>query len=626
MKQADIIFDSRDEYFKSPAGAVKADTQLTFRILVSKEVNPLSARLVIRYDRHDAPAHYDMAGGTETPVPTDDYVAFTTTFTIHDTGLYWYGFEVLTDNGILQIGKDYGKNIAIITEDDASWQQTVYQRAYDVPDWICGGVYYHIVVDRFHPSGRKRLVTEGKILRRDWGGTPEWRPQDGHILNNDFFGGDLEGIRQKLPYLADLGVTCLYLSPVFEAYSNHKYDTANYEKIDPMFGSEEDFRNLCEAASECGIRVICDGVFAHTGSDSIYFDRFGRYASKTGVPGAYRHPDSPYRDWYFFHEDESYDCWWDFKTLPKLNKRNAEYTEYMTGENGIVRRWLRSGAAGWRLDVADELPNDFLDAIAHAAKSEKSDALLVGEVWEDASSKIAYDERKNYFEGNRLDAVMNYPFRTAIIDFVRHGKSEALAQTVESIVENYPPEVLHCLMNVLSTHDSVRIITALAGKDLGTDPPRNLQAITRMNDKRWEHGIRLLKIASLIQMTLPGVPSIYYGDEAGTEGYKDPFNRTCFPWGRENADLLAWYKKIIQIRLTHEIYKTGSYRTIESADGLYAFERFDDAHASIMTVANCGETPHRFSLEGAWTDLLDGQKKTGTFTVFPGEVLLLERS
>ena len=632
MNQAKIIFDSRNEYFKSPQGAVQAETNLTYRILVAKDLQPIAVRMIVHYDRHDLPAQYDMNGGTDTPAETDDYQMFFSSFTIHDTGLYWYHFEVLTDDGLLRIGKD-SKNRAIISDNPASWQLTVYRRSYSAPDWIYGGVYYHAFVDRFHKSGRARVPQPFKMIRHDWGGVPEWEPKNMKIYNNDFFGGDLEGIRQKLPYLAELHVRCLYLSPIFEAYSSHKYDTGNYECIDPMFGTEEDFKRLCAEAAEYDIRVICDGVFAHTGSDSKYFDKYGHYAERAAAagitdapPGAYEHPDSPYRSWYYFHEDETYDCWWDFKTLPKLNKHDPGYIEYITGENGIVRKWLRAGASGWRLDVADELPNDFLDQLVSAAKAEREDSIIIGEVWEDASNKVAYEERKNYFEGNRLDSVMNYPFRSAIIDFVRYGNADDLAQTVESIVENYPPEVLHALMNLLGTHDSIRIITALAGQDLGTDPPRELQAKTHMTDAEWEVGIRLLKIASLLQMTLPGVPCIYYGDEAGTEGYKDPFNRTCYPWGNENQELLNWYKKITSIRTSHAVYQRGNYRTVAAGEGLYAFERFDDSNrAEIMTIACCGEHEKHLPLEGSWQDLLTGETYHGTVTVFPGDALLLEK-
>ena len=639
MKKADVIFDSRNDFFKTPQGAVESDTKITYRLLAAKSLAPVSVKLVIKYDRHDIPAKYEMSGGYDTAVETDDYLEYFTSLTIHDTGLYWYHFEILTSDGPLIIGKGPG-NRPVVSDAPDSWQQTVYKRAYDAPEWIYGGVYYHVFVDRFHQSGRKRIEHPDKTTRYDWGGQPEWRPRNLKIYNNDFFGGDLEGIRQKLPYLAELNVTCLYLSPIFEAYSSHKYDTGDYEKIDPMFGSEEDFKRLCEDAAKYDMRVICDGVFAHTGSDSKYFDKYGHYwgAGKAGVaggsgetdmpggPGAYGHPESPYRSWYYFHDDGTYDCWWDFKTLPKLNKRDPGYVDYITGENGIVRKWLRAGASGWRLDVADELPNDFLDALVSAAKAEKNDSLIIGEVWEDASNKVAYDERKNYFEGNRLDSVMNYPFRTGIIDFVRYGRAEELAQTVESIAENYPPEVLHCLMNVLGTHDSFRIITALAGQDLGTDPPRYLQAQTHLSDEEWEAGIKLLKIASLIQMTLPGVPCIYYGDEAGTEGYKDPFNRTCFPWGNENKDLLDWYKTLTSIRTSRGVYKRGNYRTIASNGGLFAFERYSPDTSPVITAANCGEEEQHLSLEGTWHDLLTDQTFEGNVTVFPGDSLLLERS
>lgn len=631
MNKAKIIFDSRNRSFKSPQGAVKAGTTLTYRILVSKDLQPAAVRLIIRYDRHDLPAQHEMNGGSETPVETDDYREYFVSFTANDTGLYWYSFEVITDDGILHVDRDI-RNRAVLSDAPSSWQQTVYQRAYDTPDWMYGGIYYHIFVDRFHKSGRDRISPPRKTIRHDWEGEPEWQMKNMKIYNNDFFGGDLDGIRQKLPYLAELNVTCLYLSPIFEAYSNHKYDTGDYEKVDPMFGSEEDFRALCKEASEYDMRVICDGVFAHTGSDSKYFDKYGHYAERAAAagmddaaPGAYGHPESPYRNWYFFHDDGSYDCWWNFRTLPKLNKHDPGYVDYVTGENGIIRKWLRAGASGWRLDVADELPNEFLKKLVAAAKAEKSDALIIGEVWEDASNKIAYDERKNYFEGDRLDSVMNYPFRTAIIDFVRYGTAENLAGTVESITENYPPEVLHCLMNVLGTHDSVRIITALAGNDLGSDPARDIQASTRMTGQEWERGIRMLKIAALIQMTLPGNPCIYYGDEAGTEGYKDPFNRTCFPWGHENAELLGWYKKITSIRKSHLVYRQGSYRTIAAANGLFAFERSCDGEKPVITAVCCGESEQHLPLEDRWLDLLTGQICRETMTVFPGDVLLLEK-
>ncbi len=615
-----VIFDSRNKEYKIPVGAIPAHTALTLRLLIAEELQPLSLRVVVQYDRHEQPAFYEM---TQASSPEKEgYIPYTATFAIHDTGLYWYHFLLETPEGILRIGKEGAANRSVIGENSGVWQQTVYERAYEKPEWIYGGVYYHIFVDRFHASGREREEVDDKVLRTDWGGIPQWRPEYGRIRNNDFFGGDLEGIRQKLSYLKDLGVTCLYLSPIFEAYSNHKYDTGDYEKIDAMFGTEDDFRSLCMDAGELGIRIICDGVFAHTGSDSKYFNKERHYQSY----GAYGNPFSPYRHWYHFHDDGSYDCWWDIDTLPKLNKDNPDYIKYITGENGIVRRWLRAGASGWRLDVADELPVSFLDKLVEAAKAEKPDSLIIGEVWEDASNKIAYDERKNYFEGNRLDGVMNYPFRQGIIDFIRNGKAEELAETVESIVENYPPEVLNATMNILGTHDTPRIITALAGKDLGSDPRRLDMAETHMTEEQWNEGLRLLKNASLLQMTLPGVPCVYYGDEAGVEGYKDPFNRTCYPWGNENKSLLRWYKRIIAVRKDNPVFQQGDYKTIYASQGVFAFARYDEKGRcpAIIIAVNQGRRKHRLNLNCSWCNLLTGAQHRNDPVLWPGDALILE--
>ncbi len=632
MERPEILFDSRNTSYKRPLGAVTADTQLVFNILISEDLSADGICLIVKYDRHQEPAYYPMerCGGSDPADPEmpEGYARFTHTMDIHDTGLYWYHFRVNRGDEHFFVGRDE-LNRPVFTDNPSSWQQTVYRRAYHTPDWIYGGIYYHVFVDRFHSSGRPRIPMEHKIIREDWGGTPSWEPSEkGKIYNNDFFGGDLEGIRQKLPYLAELGTTCIYLSPIFEAYSNHKYDTSNYELVDPMFGTNQDFSNLCREASDLGIRVICDGVFSHTGSDSKYFDKYGHY----GSVGAYEDPGSTYRSWYYFRDDGSYESWWDFDTLPRLNKEEPAYVDYITGDDGIVRKWLRAGASGWRLDVADELPVSFLDKLVACAKAEKDDAIIIGEVWEDASCKEAYSERKNYFEGNRLDSVMNYPFRNAIIGLVRGGDAEHMAETVESIVEHYPEEVLHSLMNLLGTHDSPRIITALAGEDLGPDPTRQAQFETKLDQEGWAKGIHMLKMASLIQMTLPGVPCIYYGDEAGTEGYKDPFNRTCYPWGHENRELLDWYKKITTLRRDRKVFERGSYRTVAASRGMYSFVR-GSGDEQVLVAVNCGTEPSLLDLTGCgahgsagWRDLLTDRVYSGSVDLDPGHMLFLEMS
>ncbi|MEE3362643.1 MAG: glycoside hydrolase family 13 protein [Anaerovoracaceae bacterium] len=617
MNDRSILFDPSDLKYKEPFGAVRSGTKLRFRIGVDREIVVADVFMVVKYDRHDKPAIYRMekVKSDSAEGKGDEYEV---SFVIGDSGLYWYEFDVHTDLGLLRTGRSEDDGRAVINDAPHLFQQTVYDQQFEEPDWIYGGVFYHIFVDRFASDGR-RTELPGKVNRSDWGGMPEYRAVNGRIMNNDFFGGDLEGIRQKLDYLEDLGVTCLYLSPIFEAYSNHKYDTGDYMKIDPMFGTEEDFRRLCEDAGRRGIRIILDGVFAHTGSDSVYFDKYGHY----GTHGAWSGKDSPYRDWYYIHDDGTYETWWGIDTLPKLYKDSEGYKRFLMGDNGPLRYWLRAGASGWRLDVADELPSIFMRQLAATVKDEKPDALIIGEVWEDASNKIAYSERKNYFEGDKIDSVMDYPMRTAIINFIRFGDANQIARTVETICMNYPAWAVNALMNSLGTHDTERILTALAGQP-AEDAPREILAEMRLSPEEKQRGRALLKQAVLLQMTLPGVPCIYYGDEALMEGYKDPFNRQCFPWGEADRDMLNWYRKLIWIRRQHEVYKSGRYRTLVCEDGCYAFERYENGYGSMITAVNRGEAPKTVIVSGRWRDLISDKKYDNVIVIAPGKAALLE--
>ncbi len=617
------VFDSRDKRYKNPVGAVRSGSRISLSLLIPSTVKVVKANAVVSDDRGGPHVHYLMTEEKPPVTATSDYHVYTASMTLHERGLYWYHFEVQTDLGFHVISRQKTDNTAAELDDLVPWQQTVYDKQYEEPEWINGGVYYQIFVDRFYHSG-KDVELPGKKLRSDWGGCPEWQPVNGRILNNDFFGGNLRGIMEKLPYLDKLGVTCLYLSPIFEAPSNHKYDTGDYFKVDPMFGTEDDFKALCKAAEARNIRIILDGVFAHTGADSRYFDRYGNY----GGVGAWNSPNSTFRNWYRFHEDGTYDAWWGIDTLPQTNMNSSSYMDFIAGEDGVVRHWLRAGASGWRLDVVDEYPSNAVRKVLRAAKTEKPDALVIGEVWEDASNKIAYQERKNYFDGSRLDSVMNYPMKDAIIAFVRDGDAPRVANQMEEIMEHYPPFATHSLMNILGTHDSVRILTALAGQIPDPDATREELSQISMSPQELETGIRRLKIAVLLQMTLPGVPCIYYGDEAGMEGYKDPFNRRCYPWGHEQKELQDWYRRIIRIRREHSVYKTGHYRTVAAHDGLYAFERYSDHHKDtcVMTVANCGNKGVRLRIHGEWKDVLSGKVFVNNTTVIPGETLLLEHS
>ncbi|MBR6005830.1 MAG: glycoside hydrolase family 13 protein, partial [Clostridia bacterium] len=418
-------------------------------------------------------------------------------------------------------------------------QLLIFDDGYQTSSHLKEGIIYHIFVDRFRKSGKCRVRGDA-FINPDWdNGIPQYAEYPGAPLkNNMFFGGDLWGVIEKLDYIASLGAKTIYLSPVFEAASNHKYDTGDYLSVDSMFGGDEALKALFEKAEERGISVILDGVFNHTGSDSIYFNREGNYKGK----GAYNSQKSPYYDWYSFTDyPDEYECWWNFNTLPNVDETNSAYNNYINGRGGIIQKWLAAGASGWRLDVADELPDEFIDNLSQSAKQQKQDALILGEVWEDASNKTAYGIRRRYLLGGQLDSVMNYPFRDAILGFLTGANTHDMMEIILSVLENYPPQVIRLLMNHIGTHDTERAITMLAGEPMNFRG-REWQWDKKMTPEQWHIGMKKLRLASLMQFTLPGVPCIYYGDEAGVEGYRDPFNRTAFPWGKENMELLGWYE------------------------------------------------------------------------------------
>jgi glycosidase len=392
-----------------------------------------------------------------------------------------------------------------------------------------------------------------------------------------------------------LGVTCIYLNPIFEAHSNHRYNTADYEKVDPLLGTEEDLRALCDAAKSRGMRVLLDGVFNHTGSDSRYFNRNGRYPET----GAFQCIDSPYYDWFDFAQwPARYASWWGFQTLPVIRHDSAEFRKYITDPGGISDKWLACGTAGWRLDVVDELSDPMLDAIRIAVKRADPEALVLGEVWEDASNKVSYNRRRHYLLGHQLDSVMNYPFRKAILEFFMYQDASRFADIVESIVDNYPPQVLRLLMNLLGTHDTERVLTALGGEQ-AHGRGRAWQSVQKMTDLQRTIGLRRLRAASVLQYCLPGVPSLYYGDEAGLEGYRDPFNRAYYPWGHEDTGLVDWFRMLGALRKKATCLKEGTYRTVAAKGRLLAFERTDTT-GHLLCICNAGMDEITCDLPHEW--------------------------
>lgn len=427
-------FDSQSEFYRHPQGGIKSNEKITFKIFVKRNVN--APELLIE-KRHDYDRFFFNKIKMQWVSAERSYDLYGIELSIKEYGHYYYSFVF---NG----------------EKSNDYELLIYDAGYSTPDWAKGGIIYHIFVDRFY---RTKIIEKKGAVMRSWGEIPHYLPDEkGEILNNDFFGGNLEGIKEKLPYIASLGVGIIYLSPIFEAYSNHKYDTGDYYKIDTMFGNENSLKELCTEAEKYGIYVILDGVFSHTGDDSLYFNKYGRYDSI----GAYQSKSSPYFEWYTFNEwNDDYISWWNIKTLPEINENNQSYIEFITGKNGVLQHWLKAGVMGWRLDVADELPDEFINSLRTSVKKENKDALIIGEVWEYASNKYSYGKLKNYLLGKQLDSVTNYPLRHGIIEFVKNKDCNLLYETLNRIIETYPPETVACLMNIIGTHDTERILTVL---------------------------------------------------------------------------------------------------------------------------------------------------------------------
>ncbi|MCC8016855.1 MAG: glycoside hydrolase family 13 protein [Clostridiales bacterium] len=577
------IFNSRKTEYKSIVSAIAENEKVKLRIIVPRSMRCSCARLAVCKE-NESMVYYNMfwAG-----MCTEQYEYWELHFYATTYGLYFYHFELETPWGVSVI-KNIGNGIGDFSADGSEFQQTVYDKDFRTPDFLKGGLIYQIFPDRFFNSGQpKTNVPKGRVLRK-WGEEPFWSENQMHgKWNNDYFGGDLKGIEQKLPYIKSLGVTCIYLNPIFEAHSNHRYDTADYENIDPLLGSEDDLKSLCKSAEKMGIAVILDGVFSHTGCDSKYFNMYGRY----NTVGAYNSKKSPYFSWYkFIDYPDNYKCWWGIKLLPEVCEENETYREYICGENGILHKWMRCGISGWRLDVADELPDVFLDDLRKSVKSENENAVIIGEVWEDTTTKTAYGKRRRYLLGSQLDSVMNYPFADAVLNFIRYGGASNFLNSIMAVVENYPPCALNILMNHIGTHDTARAVTRLAGENSDGCNREWQYAHNVLSENDYKRGTAMLKAASLIQYTLPGVPSLYYGDEAGMQGMKDPFNRACFPWDNINDELLKWYKRLGEIRNGCKAFKDGSFLPVASVHNAAAYARISLENQVLVAVNACEES------------------------------------
>lgn len=571
-----LFHNSQSVFYKQPFGAVPTDSVVRLSLAVHLDGDEEIESVCLRVWARDEETFYDMKKSGMAQDKAGYSLYSTEIKTPSDGTLMWYYFLVKTKsdtyyytNNDLSLG---GIGDTLNLPENHSYQITVYDKDYKTPKWFKSMIMYQIFTDRFcgdhsETGGVIPKKRDEYIIHSDWYEPIAFNPhpyEQGPACN-DFYGGNLKGIIEKLPYLKSLGVGVIYLNPIFDAYSNHKYDTADYKNIDPMFGTNEIFTELCQKAEKMGIRIILDGVFSHTGADSVYFNKYGTY----GLGGAYHDGNSPYREWYNFGDNSSYESWWGCSNLPNVREMTPSYLDYiLRDENSVVKTWIERGASGYRLDVADELPDEFIKILRQEVKKKDSDAVIIGEVWEDASNKVAYSLPREYLLGYELDSVMNYPFKDNMIAFML-GTIDAkmLDKKMMSIFENYPKQTLYALMNIIGTHDTMRIKSLMGGlnQDCG--------------DRRLSSGCEQLatyrvKLLSFIQMTYVGVPCIYYGDEVGMQGGRDPFNRGTYPWRAVDPDLREWYTKLCNVRNNTDCLKLGEYKTLYASGGVYVYARY----------------------------------------------------
>lgn len=542
--------NSHKAFFRTPAGPAPAGSQVTIRFLSDE-----SDSVVLRIWSGEEITHVMHPG--------EDNVWSAQITMPEEPGWVWYDFILYQKNGrVVRYGNAYdqlgGEGAVYETGDVASYQITVYKPGFKTPGFFQGANIYQILPDRFFRAPTKSVDDRtDRLIHQDWNEPlrTDTDPRCKDYNSLEFYGGTLTGITKKLPYLAKLGVTVLYLNPIFRSYSNHRYDTGDYMQIDPLLGTQAEFDALCKQAGELGIRVLMDGVFSHTGADSRYFNRYGTYDTQ----GACQSKDSPWYDWYTFRSyPDDYACWWDFPSLPEVHKDNESYQKFMfQPKQGVIPHWLHAGAAGWRLDVADELPMDFLRQLRTAAKRAKRDAVVLGEVWEDASNKIAYGKMRNYCTGDTLDSVMNYPLREALLDFAS-GQQDAyaLARLLEHQAEVYPAPFRYALMNLVGSHDRARALNVLCGKE-GKELTREEQRELTLTPEEYALAVERYKLCLDILCAIPGNPTIYYGDEAGLTGCADPFCRKPYPWGKEDKALQQYVADKLNRRKSSNLLKYG---------------------------------------------------------------------
>lgn len=541
-----ILFDPKIKEFKSPFGAVRQDQDFKIQIMVSDEYYVCCSKIFLRKDSSGQIFEYKLEYSGKNG-ENAEYSVFGADIALTEAGLYFYWFEVETNFGrfIVKMGEHWK---AAVGEQLGEWPMFVYDKDFSTPDFIKGGVIYQIFPDRFYSSENAEIGTpkDDRIIHRSWNEKPYSVYDYPDYKCNDYFMGNLAGITEKLDYIKSLGVTVIYLNPIFESSENHRYCTGDYFSVDPYLGTNEDFAKLCSQAKQRGISVILDGVFSHTGADSRYFNKFGHYDSV----GAYNSPDSEYYNWYNFSEyPEKYDCWWGFKTLPNVNELESSYINFICAQNGVLNYWIKMGAKGFRLDVADELPDEFMIKLRESVKKWDKDAVIIGEVWENGVLKESYGSRREFLQGKMCDGLMNYPFKNAVVNLLKTKNAFDFADAIYDIILLYPKPAIDAMMNFLSTHDTVRIINEFGAN---RQVPREESGKYVLSREEYERGRKLSLVAAGIIYTLPGNPSVFYGDEAGINGFQDPFCRMPFLWDDIDSLLLDKYKTLGKLRAEYK--------------------------------------------------------------------------
>lgn len=530
----------------------------------------------------------------------NDYAYFEKEIELPVKALYHYYFTIEANNQFMYYKKENLSSYTSITPDEM-FKMSV---GFKVPDWTKGKIMYHIFLDRFYRGNTEPLKTmKDRTIHSSWDEEPIIGPDENNSWNTDFYGGDLKGIEKKLEYIKSLGVTIIYISPVVHSQSNHRYDTADYEQIDPYAGSLDDLKSLCNKAHSLGMKIILDAVFNHTGNDSKYFNQYGNFDTL----GAYQSDNSPYANFYrsYIHNNErTFDYWWGMKNLPVCDGNSKAWQNYIYGEGGIIDLWFSKGIDGLRLDVADELTDDFIEGIRKAVKRNKEDGFILGEVW-----KNPMRMNRSYIEsGKAMDSVMNYPLADALIRYFKYEDKEKIKEVLRELRTEYPDETLYSLMNFTSTHDISRALDIFGTKEFQytgewawdlNNRDINYQKNFRLSNEEYQRGKEIYKSYLFTLIFLPGILSIFYGDEAGIQGLGNLANRKPFPWHNIDMDLLAYIKWLGSIRQKEQFLEQADFKVNDITNQLLMFERIDDYNDALIMMNRSSNKlnihlPHEF--------------------------------